>query len=215
MRVFRFVLRIIRKFVVFVLWYSIIIRVLRKLFHFPVPAFVGRFLDSDYRRTVQPPHQIIERSGIKPGMKVLEVGCGSGAYTTFVAKAVGEEGQVSALDIQTAMLRQIEQKLQLPEYQAITNIKLFENSAYDLPFSDGTFDVVYMITVLQEIPDPHLALVEARRVLKHNGKLAVTEFLPDPDYVFPFTTIKLGLSAGLELDALQGNLWTYTVRFRK
>jgi hypothetical protein len=47
------------------------------------------------------------------------------------------------------------------------------------------------------------------------GILAVSEFLPDPDYPLRSTTIRRGLAAGFELDAALGNFWTYTVRFRK
>ena len=207
--VFRVLWKIIAAFALYVVG----IRIVRKLFHFPAPAFVGRFLDSDWRRAMQPPGPIIERSGIRMGNKVLEVGCGSGAYTTFVARAVGAAGEVCALDIQPEMLAQIERKLSQPDNRDVRNIKLCEGNAYDLPFDDATFDVVYMITVLPEIPDPVRALVEARRVLKPGGKLAVTEFLPDPDYPLQSTTVRWGRGAGFEVDAVLGNLWTYTVRF--
>jgi len=198
-----------------VVLYRIAAGIVRKLFHFPAPAFIGAFLDSDLRRALQPPGPLIERSGIQEGMTVLEVGCGSGAYTTYVARAVGPEGRVCALDIQSGMLQQLERKLTRPEYRDIRNVELYERSAYDLPFDDKTFDVVYMITMLQEIPDPARALVEARRVLRVGGKLAVTEFLPDPDYPFSSTTAKMGQAVGFTVDAVLGNFWTYTVRFTK
>ena len=101
------------------LLYQVLSRILRKLYHFPAPAFIGRFLDSDLRRRVQPPHKLIERSGIKPGMTVIDLGCGSGAFTTFVARAVGKQGKVYAVDIQPAMLRQMERKLAKSENQDI------------------------------------------------------------------------------------------------
>jgi len=53
---------------------------------------------------------------------------------------------------------------------------------HKLPFDDNSFDVVYTVTVLQELPDKNRALKEMKRVLKPGGILAVTEFLPDPDY---------------------------------
>jgi len=198
----------------FLVLYQVVIRIVRKLWHFPAPAFIGRFLDSDLRRRMQPPGPIIEHSGIRPGIKVLEIGCGSGSYTTFVARAVGPEGAVCALDIQPKMLEQLAQKLDQPENADLTNITLYEQSAYELPFDDGTFDVVYMVTVLFEIPDRQRALAEIRRVLKPDGKLASSEFLFDPDYPLLITTIKAAQSAGFQVDHVGGNFWAYTARFK-
>ncbi len=195
--------------------YQVLIRVIRKLYRLPAPAFIGPFLDSNARRWVQPPDKLIERSGIRPGMKVLDLGCGSGAFTTFVARVAGETGKVYAVDLQPAMLRQIKRKLSQPENQDITNIELRQASAYDLPFEDGSLDLTCMVTVLPEIPDRGRALREVKRVLKAGGILAVTEFLPDPDYPLRSTTIKICRSEGFVLDGNSGNLWNYTIRFRK
>ena len=195
------------------LWLALI-RIIRKLYHFPAPAFIGRFLDSDFRRWFQPQDKMIERSGIEPGMTVMELGCGSGAFTPFIARVVGEQGKVYAIDIQSAMLHQLERKLSQPENQDITNVELRQASAYDLPFADESLDLICMVTVLQEIPDRGRALREIRRVLTPGGILAVTEFLPDPDYPLRSTTIKLCQREGFIFDDNLGNLWNYTVRFK-
>ena len=195
--------------------YQIVARIVRRVYRFPAPAFIGWFLDSDLRRWMQPAAALVERSGVREGMRVLEVGCGSGAYTTFVARAVGAQGEVHALDIQPAMLAQLERKLRLPAHRDIENIRLHEGSAYALPFEPASLDLVYMVTVLPEIPDQERALAEVRRVLKPGGILAVTEFLVDPDYPLRATTVQRGEGAGFALDGVCGNLWNYTVRFRK
>ena len=192
-----------------------LIRIIRKLYHFPAPAFIGRFLDSAVRRRLQPPDKLIGRSGIRQGMTVLDLGCGSGAFTTFVARMVGDEGKVYAVDVQPKMLKQLGRKLAKAENQKLTNIELKLASAYELPFEDEALDLVYMVTVLQEIPDRDRALREIRRVLKPSGILSVTEFLPDPDYALRSTTIKIGQCEGFILDDNLGNLWNYTVRFMK
>jgi ubiquinone/menaquinone biosynthesis C-methylase UbiE len=197
------------------LLHQVVMRIVRKLVHFPAPAFIGRGLDSNYRRKLQPPDKIIRRSGIKEGMHVLEVGCGSGAYTTFVARVVGGGGKVYALDIQPEMLQQLQSKLARPENEDIRNIELVNSSAYELPFDDDSLDLVYMVTVLQEIPDRNKTLQQVRRVLKPGGIVSVTEWLPDPDYPWKSTTIKIGREAGLVVDEAPGNFWHYTVRFRK
>lgn len=198
-----------------ILLYQALIRIIRKVYRFPAPAFIGQFLDSDVRRWLQPPDKLIERSGIKRGMTVMDLGCGSGAFTTFVARAIGEHGKLYAVDIQPAMLQQLERKLARPANQDITNIELRQASAYDLPFEDGTLDLVYVVTVLQEVPDRARALWEIRRILKPGGILAVTEFLPDPDYPLRSTIIKTCQREGFVLDVNLGNLWNYTMRFKK
>ncbi len=195
--------------------YQILIRIVRRIIPFPAPAFIGIFLDSDLRRRLQSPVSVIEGSGITIGQRVLEIGCGSGGFTTFVARAVGPNGQVEALDIQESMLSQLEKKLALPENQDIQNITLHKASAYELPFEDEILDLVYMITVLPEIPDQLRALQEIMRVLKPGGILAVSELLLDPDYPLKAATARRGEKAGFLVEGFYGNFWTYTVRFSK
>ena len=197
------------------IFFLTLFRVYRKLHHTPAPPLLGRFLDSDQRRRFQPADKLIQRSGIRSGMTVVDLGCGSGAYTAFAARAVGERGKVYAVDIQPAMLRQLERKLSMPENRDIANIELRQASAYDLPFEDESIDLVYLVTVLMEIPDRGKAIREIKRVLKAGGILAVTEFLPDPDYPLSSTVIKLCQREGFTLEDKQGNLWNYTVRFTK
>jgi ubiquinone/menaquinone biosynthesis C-methylase UbiE len=211
----KIVLIVILVILAFLILWVTLAKVVRKLVHFPAPAFIGRLLDSGYRRKIQPPSQLIERSGIKKGMQVLDLGCGSGAFTPFIARTVGEKGKVYALDIQADMLKQLDRKLSKPENRDIKNIKLIEGNAYELPFEDSSLDLVNMVTVLQEIPDRGRALQEVKRVLKPGGLFAVTELFPDPDYPWKSTTIKLGNGAGFVVDKVSGNFFNYTVRFKK
>lgn len=210
-KILRYLLYIIGGFIV----YQILLRVVRKLIHFPAPAFIGRILDSRLRRKLQPAEELIERSGFQEGMKALEIGCGSGAYTLHVAEKLGSDGRLYALDIQEKMLAQLERKIRRWGERYPGNIEPLNASAYEIPLDDNSLDIVYLVTVLQEIPDKQRALKEAYRVLKKGGLIAVTEFLPDPDYPLKATT-RLDLRrAGFTIDGTEGNFWTYTVRGRK
>jgi len=117
--------------------------------------------------------------------------------------------------ITVALALVLEKKLNLPENQDINNIRTHLASAYELPFDDSSIDLVYLITVLPEIPDQGKALAEIKRVLKTEGILAVSEFFPDPDYPLSKTTAKQGEKAGFVVEGIYGNIWTYTVRFQK
>jgi len=161
---------------------------------------------------LQPPEQVLARSGIKPGMSVLDLGCGSGALALPLADFVGERGRVVAVDLQQSMLRQLTAKLSSGRENRVLPV---QTSAYTLPLANETIDACVMSSSLQEIPDRHRALQEVWRALKPGGVLAVTEFLIDPDYPFMSTTMRLGEEAGFEVEAVEGSFWNYTVRFCK
>ena len=182
---------------------------------FPFPYFMGKYLDSSYRRAIQPHDKLISRSGIKEGMSVLEAGCGSGAFTNYIALAVGNKGKVYALDIQYEMLDQLRKKLMRFENRDIKNIELFNADLCNMPFEEDYFDVVCIVAVLQEIPEVNMALRDIKRVLKHGGILAVTEFALDPNYPLKSTTIKQCEDAGFIFDEIEGNFLNYTIRFIK
>ena len=148
-------------------------------------------------------------------MKVIDLGCGSGVFVPFVARVVGDQGKVYAVDLNPAMLNQVERKLARAENQDIGNVELKQAGAYDLPFEDEFIDLVYVLSVLQEIPDRGKALREIRRVLKPGGILAITEHLFDPDYPLRSTTIKICQHECFVLDEKSGNFWNYTIRFKK
>jgi ubiquinone/menaquinone biosynthesis C-methylase UbiE len=199
---------------VFVLiWISL--SIIGRIRPFPVPYFMGKYLDSNYRRIIQPPDKLISRSGIKKGMCILEVGCGSGAFTDFIARKVGNNGKVYAADIQSEMLEQLKKKLMHFENKDIKNVTLINCDACKMPFKDSVFDLVSMVAVLQEIPDNNKALKEIKRVLKPQGTLAITEFIPDPDYPLKSTTIEQCENAGFFFDKVEGNFINYTVCFKK
>jgi ubiquinone/menaquinone biosynthesis C-methylase UbiE len=99
--------------------------------------------------------------------------------------------------------------------ESVSNIETRVADVFDLPFEDGYFDLVYMIAVIGEIPEPERALGEFHRVLKPGGKLAFSEILLDPDYPRIGNLISLTQSAGFQLEGKVGNFFNYTIRFRK
>lgn len=208
------VIKIIFTLLLIFLFYQFLIRLVRRFWKFPAPAFIGRFLDSRARKILQPVDKIISRSKIEEGKTALEIGCGSGAFTTDVARSVGNSGLVLALDIEIKMLEQVKIKLNKTENRDIDNIKMIQANAYNLPFSDNSIDIVYMIAVFQEIPDKNATLNEIIRILKHDGRLAISEFIVDPDYPLKSTTIKIVKNAGFILEKVSGNLFNYTITFK-
>lgn len=195
--------------------YQILLRLVRRYWKFPAPSFIGRFLDGPIRKIIQPSDKIVLGSGIKKGMTVLDMGCGSGTFITDVARELGKSGLVCGLDIEIKMLTQVINKLNKPENKDIKNVEVVQANAYSLPFSDESFDIIYMVAVFQEIPDKERALKEILRVLKQNGKLSISEFWGDPDFPLKSTTIRMVQKSKFTLDKVSGNLLNYTINFKK
>lgn len=206
------VLLFIPAFFIF-LWISL--SIIGRIRPFPYPYFMGKYLDKDYRRKIQSPDKLIKRSGIREGMRILEVGCGSGAFTDYISRAVGDKGKVFAADIQPEMLEQLKKKLMRFENRDISNVTLIECDASNMPFEDDYFDLISLVAVLQEIRNKKMALQEIKRVLKPHGILAITEFIFDPDYPLKSTTTRQCENAGFFFDKVDGSFINYTARFIK
>jgi ubiquinone/menaquinone biosynthesis C-methylase UbiE len=189
-----------------------IVRIVRFFYKFPMPQFLANVIDNPLRRKIQPPDETPIRHGIEPGMTVLEVGPGNGTYTVATARRVGNKGKVVTIDIEPKMIEQVTRRAQA---EGIENIEARVADVYDLPFEEGSFDAIYMIAVIGEIPAPEKAMKEFYRVLSPSGTLAFSELLPDPDYPRARTLIQKAASAGFRLKKKVGNFFYYTLIFEK
>jgi ubiquinone/menaquinone biosynthesis C-methylase UbiE len=196
----------------YILFVEVVLRIVRRYYQFPIPDYAARLIDNPIRRRIQPPEKIVEWMGVKPGMRLLEVGPGPGTFTFAAARSVGEAGRVYAIDIQESIVSGLNKKI---GRQGVGNITAELASAYELPYPDGYFERVYMVAVLGEIPDKQRALGEFRRVLKDDGYLAIGEFLPDPDYSRKSTVTRWCGEAGFDLADDFGNIMHYLLLFRK
>jgi SAM-dependent methyltransferase len=176
----------------------------------PCPAALSWVVDNPLRRRYMRP--VLDRIGIRPGERVLELGPGPGAFTVGAARRVGQQGRVIAVDIQPEMIAQVEQRVQAA---GLTNVETHVASAHSLPLDDASVDRAFLVTVLPEIPDPGRALAELRRVLRPDGTLSITEEFYDPDYLFLSETVRLVEAAGFCLEERFGNVLVYTANFRK
>jgi len=102
----------------------------------------------------------------RAGMKVLDVGCGTGLYALDLA-ARGLD--VTGVDISRPMLERARAKAK----HAGLDVQFQESDALQLPFNDQGFDAVLSVTALEFAPDLSAALREAFRVLKTGGRLVV------------------------------------------
>ncbi|MEA1978137.1 MAG: class I SAM-dependent methyltransferase [Chloroflexota bacterium] len=206
------VMHILLWLLIFFISFQIVLRLVRRIYKFPIPHFLTNLIDNPIRRRIQPPESTPARHGIHTGMRVLEVGPGNGTYTLAASQAVGAAGRVVAIDIEPRIIERLQQRVEL---EGAGNIEVRVADVHQLPFPDASFDAIYMITVIGEIPAPGEAMHEFYRVLRHGGTLAFSEFLPDPDYSLPRTLNALAGGAGFHLRSRLGKLFYYTLLFEK
>jgi SAM-dependent methyltransferase len=170
------------------------------------------------RIAVQIPHPGISRRSLiealapAPGERVLEIGPGTGHYSLEVASRLGD-GTLAIFDLQHEFL---EHTLRQARARGLSNVEPALGDAQSLPYADGSFDAVYLVTVLGEIPDQDAALREAQRVLAPSGRLVVGETaLGDPHFV-PLGALRARAEqAGLSFERRYGSPVAFFARFRK
>src|SRR6478672_5617008 len=113
---------------------------------------------------------LVERVGLRPGARVLDVACGTGVVARLAASAVGG-GRVVALDVNRGMLA-VGRSLSPEE----SRVEWCEASADALPFAEGEFDVVLCQLGLQFFPDRPAAVREMRRVLTAAGRVGASVY---------------------------------------
>ncbi|KRN26523.1 menaquinone biosynthesis methyltransferase MenH [Liquorilactobacillus mali] len=117
--------------------------------------------------------ETMKKLDIKNDSEILDVCCGTGAWTADLARGLGESGHVTGLDFSKEMLKLAETKL--VNYEQKSKIKLVQGNAMDLPFTDNSFNGATIGFGLRNVPDASQVLSEMLRVVKPGGFVACLE----------------------------------------
>lgn len=118
--------------------------------------------------------EYLDLLGVRAGERVLDVGCGSGVVTRAIARRVRPGGLVVGADPSAAFLEIAKQYAERDAPGAPIEWRVAD--CRELPFPDGSFDVVLAATVLAHVPGAERALGEMARVTRRGGRLAVFDF---------------------------------------
>lgn len=129
--------------------------------------------------------KLLRAAALRPGERVLDVGCGTGIVARLAAEAVGPAGSVVGLDVEPGMLAVARSAA------GEAAIEWIEANAESIPLADENLDVVLCQMSLQFVPDRPRAVEEMRRVLVPGGRLVLT--VPGPASAF-FTALSEGLA---------------------
>ena len=111
--------------------------------------------------------------GVKRGMTICDMGCGNGFYTTKLAKMVGEEGHIYAVDIQPEMLALLNERA---DKDGVTNITPVLGTFTDARLPKGKCDLILCVDVYHEFSHPEHMLAAMRNALATDGLIVLVEF---------------------------------------
>ena len=109
---------------------------------------------------------------LAPGQRVLDVGCGAGTDSLVAAQMVAPDGAVTGIDMTEEMLGKA--RAGARELDA-ENVEFVAGEAEDLPFDDGSFDVVVSNGVIDLVPDKDAVFSEILRVLRPGGRIQIAD----------------------------------------
>lgn len=183
-----------------------------RVWSLPCPSLVGWALESSFYERITGTAKTLDRIGLKPGQRVLEIGPGPGRLLIPAAKRVLPGGEVVGVDIQPGMIDRLKERA---KNLNVTNLTAILGDATHPIMPELSFDIAFLVTTLGEIPDRAAALAQCFRVLKSGGILSVSEMLPDPHYQSKATVKRLAEAAGFQLQSVEGGMWLFTANFTK
>jgi len=119
-----------------------------------------------------PPKYILKDIDIKPGVCVLDFGCGPGSYSIAGAELLVGTGKVVALDIHPHAVKQVSQTARK---RKLTNVKTILSDC-DTGLPSNSVDIVLLYYIFNDLENPEKILHELYRVLKPQGILSFSEF---------------------------------------
>ena len=139
--------------------------------------WTASLLDPERRLSGLTPSELLREAGLRPGMTVVDYGCGPGLVTFHAAEAVGPAGMVYALDIHEGMVSLVESRA---ADAGLTNVTALLNDGPQAPLPEGVADHVLCTLVFhyRESREERQSLaLDLARLLKHGGTLMVVQWV--------------------------------------
>ena len=142
--------------------------------------------------------RLVELAQIPAGARVLDVASGRGAILFPAAERVGPQGKVIGVDISPGMVQATDAEI---ERRGLTNVQIRQMDAEALDFPDGSFDYVLCGFALQFFPHLDRGLAEFWRVLRRQGRVAVSTWGADDERWAWYKDLRVAYQANVKLQS--------------
>ena len=115
------------------------------------------------------PYKLLQAAGLKPGQKVVEVGCGPGFFTIPAAKIVGEEGLIYAVDTHPLAIKRVKEKM---EREGLKNVTPILANASSTGLLDQSVDLAFLFGLRYIAGGLENVIGEMHRILKPGAVLS-------------------------------------------
>ncbi|MCW8964194.1 MAG: methyltransferase domain-containing protein [Gammaproteobacteria bacterium] len=138
-----------------------------------VPVF-----ESASREVYAQRHAVVTALDIKPGMRIADIGAGTGFYSLLFAERTGPEGLVYAVDIAEDFIRAIKKKAELA---GATNLTGIINNGRESGLAPQTIDLAFICHTYHHFEYPKTTISSIHRALLDDGEVVIIDFRTDPD----------------------------------
>ncbi|MEK6642620.1 MAG: methyltransferase domain-containing protein [Planctomycetota bacterium] len=129
--------------------------------------------ESESREIFRERLQIMELTGISPGMSVADIGAGTGFFSEMFAHQVGGEGRVYAVDIVDTFLARIAER---SKQSGLNNVTVVKGTEKDTTLSKECIDVAFVCDTYHHFEFPQSSMASIHRALRPGGSLVVVDF---------------------------------------
>jgi SAM-dependent methyltransferase len=162
-------------------------------------------LEPPDREAWQKPDQVMDALHVADSSVVADIGAGGGWFTVRLARRVGQNGKVYAVDVQRLMIEAIQRRVQREGYSNVQAL-LGDDEDPGLP-SNVRMDAVLIVDAFHEMHKPVVVLQNVARSLKPSGRIGIIDYLPGEggpgpgpeERVPPSVVIRDAATAGLRL----------------
>lgn len=175
------------------------------------PWWGGYLIDNRLRRLLHNPERILGPY-LKPGMTIMDVGCGMGFFSIAMAKMVGSDGKVIAVDVQPQMLHVLERRAKKAGVADRIRTHLCQPNRLGVT---EVVDFVLAFAMVHEVPDQQRLLGEIRDRLQPEGKFFIAEPRGHVSAEAFARTVEIAKQLGLKLSDQPKVRWCHAAVFQQ